>query len=150
MDAVTIDAGIDLGTTNSAIAVLRGVQTEVIQHDGRDYMPSTVWIDRRGNTFVGERARDALVTDRTNVARKFKRLMGSNRGFTFERSGKSLQPEELSAEVLKQLKAVYVERTSRELLSAVVSVPAEFDLPQIEATKRAAQLAGIEIGRASC
>ena len=145
MDAVTIDAGIDLGTTNSAIAVLRGVQTEVIQHEGRDYIPSAVWIDRRGNTFVGERARGHLDSDRGNVATQFKRLMGSSRGFVFERSGKSLQPEELSAEVLKQLKAVYFERTSRDLSSAVVSVPAEFDLPQIEATKRAAQLAGIAV-----
>lgn len=145
MDALTIDAGIDLGTTNSAIAVLRGVQTEVIQHDGRDYMPSAVWIDRRGNTFVGERARDALITDPGNASQRFKRLMGSSRGFIFERSGKSMQPEELSAEVLKQLKRVYRERTGLDLRSAVVSVPAEFDLPQIEATKKAAQLAGIAV-----
>src|ERR1039457_3674823 len=114
MDAVTIDAGIDLGTTNSAIAVLRGVQTDVIQHGGRDYMPSAVWMDKRGNTHVGERASDALVNDRANVAHKFKRLMGSTRGFTFERSGRCLQPEELSAEVLKKLKAVYFERTGRD------------------------------------
>jgi molecular chaperone DnaK len=146
MDRLTIDYGIDLGTTNSSIAVLKGTETEVIpNNEGIPYTPSAVWISRNNSFYVGKRAKDTIMTndaERENGFSEFKLQMGSNTEYVSARSGLKLKPEELSAEVLKALKADVQRLTGDEIDAAVITVPAAFDLPECNATRKAAQLAG--------
>ena len=144
MASLTIDFGIDLGTTNSSIAVRKGTDTEVFKNnEGFEYTPSAVWIDKADRLIVGRRAKERCFDDRENAASEFKLQMGSTEERLFQRSGRRLKPEELSAEVLKQLKADVQQRSGEEVRSAVITVPAAFELPQCKATQRAAQLAGL-------
>ncbi|HEY0323491.1 MAG TPA: Hsp70 family protein [Pyrinomonadaceae bacterium] len=140
----TADFGIDLGTTNSAIGVLRGMDVEIIKNnEDFDYTPSVVHIDKSKSMIVGRAAKEKLDKDEKNTYAEFKLQMGTDAEFNFERSGRRMRPEELSAEVLKSLKADVKKRLGEDLHSAVITVPAAFELPQCEATNRAAQLAGI-------
>jgi molecular chaperone DnaK len=94
----TIDFGIDLGTTNSSIAVLKGIEPVIIKNnENDDITPSAVWISRQGQIFVGRRAKN-----QADAAIEFKLSMGTNR--TWSLGQKSLTAEELSAEVLKVLR----------------------------------------------
>ncbi|HZN94928.1 MAG TPA: Hsp70 family protein, partial [Myxococcales bacterium] len=139
----TIDYGIDLGTTNSAIARQDGARTVLLPgEDGGALLPSAVHIGADGQPCVGAVARDRGNADPANTALEFKRLMGTPERRQFPASGRSLSPEELSAEVLRAL----ARRVDGEgpLRAAVITVPAMFQLPQCEATRRAASLAGIE------
>ncbi len=139
----TIDFGIDLGTTNSSIAVLRGTEVEVFKNnEGFEYTPSAVWLDKNNRLYAGRRAKERLEDDRDNAFSEFKLQLGTNEEKLFARSGRRMKPEELSAEVLKALKADVRERTDENLTSAVITVPAAFELPQCDATRRAAELAG--------
>jgi molecular chaperone DnaK len=139
----TIDFGIDLGTTNSAIAVLRGVSTEIIKNNqDADITPSVVGMDRRGAFRVGSEARDLSSSDPDNAFGEFKRQMGANHQYTFKRSGLSKRPEELSAEVLKELRGNVQQRQGESIDAAVITVPAAFELHQCDATRKAAELAG--------
>ncbi|OEV04345.1 hypothetical protein AN216_07550 [Streptomyces oceani] len=142
-----MDIGIDLGTTNSAVAVLNGVQTEVIKNnDGRETTPSAVWIDRRQRLWVGQTARDRAEVEPENTCLEFKLRMGTagqDKKFT---GGRTMSPEELSAEVLKSLRADAAARLG-EVTAAVITVPAAFDLSACESTQRAAALAGLELTR---
>jgi molecular chaperone DnaK len=146
MERITIDYGIDLGTTNSSIAVLKGTETEVIpNNEGIPYTPSAVWISRNQSIYVGKRAKDTIMTndaERENGFCEFKLQMGGNTEYVSARSGLKLKPEHLSAEVLKALKADVQRLTGEVIDAAVITVPAAFDLPECEATRRAAQLAG--------
>lgn len=143
MERQTIDFGIDLGTTNSAVALLRGVSTEVIKSNrDADITPSVVGIDRRGAMRVGEDARGLLLGDSGNAFSEFKRQMGSNFDYIFEQSRVKKRPEELSAEVLKELRGNVQQRTGESIDAAVITVPAAFELHQCDATRRAAELAG--------
>ena len=143
MTRSTIDFGIDLGTTNSCIAVLGGTETEIIENNENEKLtPSAVWIDRKARIHVGQRARNRLVDDPGNAYTEFKLQMGTPRTYSFADSGRTMTPEELSAEVLKSLRADVEERTGERISAAVITVPAAFELPQCEATKRAAQIAG--------
>ena len=143
MGRSTIDFGIDLGTTNSSIAVLNGMDVTVIKNnDGAEYTPSAVHIDKSGNLIVGRSAKERRESDPDNSAAEFKALMGKNTEIVFQRSRISMKPEELSAEVLKQLKADVKQRTGEDVRNAVITVPAIFDLPECEATSRAARKAG--------
>jgi molecular chaperone DnaK len=146
MNSTTVDFGIDLGTTNSAIALLKGVNDiEVYRNnEGFEYTPSAVWIDKNQRLYVGRRAMERLEDDPENAFCEFKLQMGTDTVFTFARSGKQMKPEELSAEVLKSLRADVRQRTGEEVRNAVITVPAAFELPQCEATMRAAQAAGLE------
>jgi molecular chaperone DnaK len=135
MARTTIDFGIDLGTTNSAIAVTTCDEIEVV--------PSVVSVDAEGERTVGAEARAKLDTDPSNTRGEFKRLMGTNTSMAFDAAGISLTPEELSAEVLKHLIAQVREQTGEKVDCAVITVPALFEIPQNEATERAAALAGI-------
>lgn len=104
----TIDYGIDLGTTNSAIAVLKGTGSQVIPNsEGASFTPSAVWIDKRGQLHVGRKAYMKRWDDENNCGYEFKLLMGQGERCkkTFAKSGREMLPEELSAEVLKSLKA---------------------------------------------
>jgi molecular chaperone DnaK len=139
----TIDFGIDLGTTNSAIAVLQGVGTEIIKNNqDADITPSVVGIDKRGATRVGGEARDLLFTDPDNAFSEFKRQMGADHEYLFKRSGIARRPEALSAEVLKELRGNVRQRLGEDIDAVVVTVPAAFELHQCDATRKAAELAG--------
>lgn len=147
MARMTIDYGIDLGTTNSTIAFLDGTRPEVVSDiKGSAITPSAIWIDRRGNLRVGEEARSRSFEDKENAATEFKLQMGDKTWRrTFERSGRKMLPEELSAEVLKELKKQVLTKRAEEITAAVITVPAAFEVPQCEATRRAAELAGLTL-----
>ncbi|GAA4033917.1 hypothetical protein GCM10022247_68750 [Allokutzneria multivorans] len=141
----TVDVGIDLGTTNSAVALLHGVDTEVLKNnDGDETTPSAVWVDRRERLYVGRAARDRAEADPDNTCMEFKLRMGTaGVAKRFAASGREMTPEELSAQVLKSLRADVRQRTGSEIGAAVVTVPAAFDIHSCDATRRAAELAGL-------
>ncbi|HET9955897.1 MAG TPA: Hsp70 family protein [Polyangiaceae bacterium] len=137
--------GIDLGTTNSVQAVHDGDTCKLVRSsDGSVLTPSVVRIDGRGRVSVGARARSFLVSDPDNTRSEFKRLMGSPHGLDFGAAHVSRSPSELSAEVLKSLRHDFAEQFGEQPMRAVISVPALFELPQLEATSDAARLAGFE------
>jgi len=149
MNRTTIDFGIDLGTTNSAVSVFTGNQgepTKVIKNttDGNDadITPSAVYINKKGALRVGRRAKDRIVDEDEDVHIEFKRQMGTDHVYSFKSSGENRKPEELSAEVLKSLRADVQQRTGEVVEASVITVPAAFELHQCDATKKAAQLAG--------
>ncbi len=145
MSRSTIDFGIDLGTTNSAIAVLNGIEPQIIKNsDDQDVTPSAVFINKQGLAFVGTRAKNALASERNHgdAYVEFKRQMGTPHLYDFASSGQRRKPEELSAEVLKAMRASGEAKTGEVIQSAVITVPAAFELHQCDATRRAAELAG--------
>ena len=96
--------GIDLGTTNSAICVYDGEDIKILKSpEQTDVTPSAIFIDRRGNKFVGNRAYDAAPGNPDNAALLFKRLMGSSTMISFASSKTEKTPEECSEEILKTL-----------------------------------------------
>jgi molecular chaperone DnaK len=138
-----VDFGIDLGTTNSCVAVFDGKEARVIRNnEGAEYTPSVVWIDKNGDIFVGEAAKQRMFYDEGNVKCEFKLLMGESTKLHFEDSGRDMTPEELSAEVLKSLRSDVQRSLGEEIFEAVICVPADFGAAQCEATKKAAELAG--------
>ena len=148
MQRTTIDFGIDLGTTNSSIAVLDGIDARVVPNKGGSGItPSAVWIDKRSSIHVGQEAKlRALVEDQENADLEFKLRMGLGEEGkkTFARSGKTMLPEDLSAEVLKSLKMDVRTGMGEDVVSAVITVPAAFENAQTSATQKAAQLAGFK------
>jgi molecular chaperone DnaK len=143
MNRTTIDFGIDLGTTNSAIANLKGVGTEIIKNNAdADITPSAVSIDKKGAVLVGQRARNKIYDYPDDAYIEFKRRMGTDHTYAFKSSGHAKKPEELSAEVLKSLRADVQQRLGEVLEACVVTVPAAFELHQCDATRKAAQAAG--------
>ncbi|WP_395745397.1 Hsp70 family protein [Prosthecobacter sp.] len=145
MSRSTIDFGIDLGTTNSAIAVLDGVEPQIIKNsDDQDVTPSAVFINKQGALWVGSRAKSATIGKRSHedAYTEFKRQMGTPHMYRFASSGQQRKPEELSAEVLKALRASVEAKTGEIIQSSVITVPAAFELHQCDATRRAAELAG--------
>ena len=148
MKRTTIDFGIDLGTTNSAVAVLNGVTPEIIKNNERDgdITPSAVFIDKKGIIRRGEGAKSRLqdASAAGDVFIEFKRRMGTDYIYKFKSSGHQRKPEELSAEILKSLKEDVQQKTGETLESSVITVPAAFELHQCDATRKAAQLAGFK------
>jgi molecular chaperone DnaK len=145
MSRTTIDFGIDLGTTNSAVAVLRGTDPNVIKNnDDHDITPSAVFIDKRGQSFVGVRAKARQEDENSvdDVYLEFKRSMGSDFKYEFKTAGRTMSPEQVSAEVLKSLRGDVQQRLSEDLQASVITVPAAFEAKQCAATKRAGELAG--------
>ena len=141
----TIDFGIDLGTTNSAIAVLKGVATDIIKNNAdADITPSAVSIDKKGTVHVGQRAKNRNTEAPEDVYLEFKRRMGTDHVYHFKSSGQTRTPEDLSAEVLRSLRADVQQRTGELVEASVVTVPAAFELHQCDATRKAAQLAGLK------
>jgi len=149
MERQTVDFGIDLGTTNSAIAVLEDTAQRIIRtNENNEYTPSVVSFNKRGEQRVGERAKAQQTSDDetelSDIRLKFKLLMGHPEPLApFKVNGKQMTPEELSAEVLKKLRADVHRRDGEEITAAAISVPAVFELPQCSATNRAATLAGL-------
>ncbi len=146
MARATIDFGIDFGTTNSAIAFLQREKIEVIKNSltQSDLTPSAVVVDGKGAVIVGEAAYRRLEFDPDNSVGGFKRWLGGDNSFTFQKSGRSMKAEELCAEVLKSLKADVYARFQEDIKAAVITVPAVWEIPKCEATRRGAQLAGLE------
>ncbi len=140
----TFDFGIDLGTTNSAIAVLNGVTPKIIKNFlDDDITPSAVSINKRQELVVGKSAKDKLKqSGRTDTQIEFKRVMGTQQSFTFKSAGVTKLPEELSAEILKALRGDVQRSLGEEPLAAVITVPAAFETHQTSATMKAAKLAG--------
>ncbi len=140
----TFDFGIDLGTTNSAIALLNGVTPKIIKNFlDDDITPSAVHISKRQELFVGKSAKDKLKqSGRTDTQIEFKRVMGTQQSFSFKSAGVSKLPEELSAEILKALRGDVQRSLGEEPLAAVITVPAAFETHQTSATMKAAKLAG--------
>ncbi len=149
MQRTTIDFGIDLGTTNSTIAVIDGVDAKVIPNKfGSTITPSAVWIDKRGSIHVGQDPKQrALISDPENADVEFKLRMGlGDEGKKkFIQSNREMLPEELSAEVLKSLKTDIQTNMGEQLRAAVVTIPAAFENPQTNATQKAAKLAGFTL-----
>jgi molecular chaperone DnaK len=144
MERETIDFGIDLGTTNSSIAVFTGSGTRVFKNnEGQDYTPSAVLIDSKGKMVIGKKAKERSEYDSSNTAIEFKLKMGKSHFSHFAESGRKLLPEQLSAEILKSLRKDVQQSTGEEVRSAVISVPAAFELPQCDATNKAARLADL-------
>lgn len=141
MERQTVDFGIDLGTTNSAIARATPRRIEIVpSRTDTPITPSAVAYTPEGRLLVGQ---DALNRADLQPARWFKRQMGTEHRVTAGQ-GKELLPEELSAEVLKELKAAVQLRYDVEPEYVVITVPAMFQQPQCDATHRAAELAGLK------
>lgn len=139
-------AGIDLGTTNSAICSYDGVTVRLHKSpDTNDVTPSALFFDRRGNKHVGARAYNNAAHTPENAARLFKRLMGTSTPITLAGVGRTMTPEECSAEVLRTLFGYLPEdlRAPGGLAGTVVTVPAVFNQMQKDATVAAADAAGI-------
>ena len=141
----TIDYGIDLGTSNSAIAVQDGATPRLLAgDDGTVLLPSAVHLTETGAVVVGEQALRLRLDHPDDTAVEFKRQMGTSQAIPFPASGLRRSAEELSGELLRAL-AQRAERTDGQpLRAAVITVPAMFQLAQCESTRRAAALAGIE------
>ncbi len=132
--------GIDLGTTNSAIGVVAsGFPILLADEEGRRLTASAVWFGEKGEIEVGAQAQRRLALG--GVVTSVKRLMG-RREEVADRS-----PEEVSAEILRKLKEIAEERLEKEVRKAVITVPAYFNEAQRGATKRAGELAGLEVVR---
>jgi molecular chaperone HscC len=139
--------GIDLGTTNSAIAVWRNGQPELIRNSlGSFLTPSAVSVDEDGRLLVGMAARERQVTHPRMTATAFKRWMGTER-VTSLGPNHSFRPEELSALVLRSLKADAEAFLGESISEAVITVPAYFNDHQRKATRQAGQLAGLKVER---
>jgi molecular chaperone DnaK len=136
--------GIDLGTTNSAVAVFEETDAKVILNErGEVYTPSVVRVTA-SKLVIGEKARKHLYTDPANTFKEFKRLMGANNRMEPDMNGKRWSPEGLSSEVLKRLKALAEQDQNCDFDKVVITVPALFEIPQSKATADAGRLAGFE------
>ena len=137
--------GIDLGTTNSAICSYDGDQTRIWKSpEQNDVTPSAIYIDRRGNKYVGKRAYDTAPHSPNNAATLFKRLMGTNTPVKLSAVDISMSPEECSSEVLRVLFGYLPEELRKDGdVGTVITVPAAFNQMQKNATMQAAELAGI-------
>src|ERR1700677_2750912 len=90
MTRATIDLGIDLGTTNSCIGLLKGAEVEILRNnDGQECTPSAVWIDRKDRLHVGQRAKEQYEADEENACIEFKLQMGKSNARSFQRGGRS-------------------------------------------------------------
>ncbi len=137
--------GIDLGTTNSEVAILSGGKPEVVREDGDAIVPSCVGLDEAGNVIVGRQARNqaALAPERTVLS--IKRAMGSDERVSM--GTESYNPQEISAFILKALKERAARALGRDVRKAVVTVPAYFTDAQRRATREAGRIAGLEVVR---
>ena len=138
--------GIDLGTTNSCVAVLEGGEPVVIANaEGARTTPSVVAFAKTGERMVGQVAKRQAVTNPDRTISSIKREMGSNYRVTVD--GKSYTPQEISAMVLQKLKADAEAYLGQTVTEAVITVPAYFTDAQRQATKDAGKIAGLEVKR---
>jgi molecular chaperone DnaK len=147
----TIAIGIDLGTTNSSVAVNNNNVIEIVKKAGGvEYTPSVFGFDKAKNKVVGQRAYDLLYSDTTDAGVKnfkpeVKRIIGTPEKFYFERAGIEMTAEEISSEILKSLVQDIIRKYPKfNTTAAVITIPAAFSVLQCEATKRAGNLAGFK------
>ena len=139
--------GIDLGTTNSVVAVLEAGEPLVIPNaEGSRITPSVVGFSKTGEILVGEVAKRQAITNPDRTIRSIKRQMG-RKDWTIEIDGKKWTPQEISAQILIKLKRDAEGYLGDKVTQAVVTVPAYFDDSQRQATKEAGQIAGLEVLR---
>jgi len=137
--------GIDLGTTNSAICSFDGETVRLYKSpEQNDVTPSAIFIDRRGNKYVGARAYDNAARNPDNAAVKFKRVMGTKTPINLSAVNTTMTPEECSAEILKVLYGYLPEEIRNDPdTGTVITVPAAFNQMQKDATMTAAESAGL-------
>ncbi|ONI72925.1 molecular chaperone DnaK [Actinosynnema sp. ALI-1.44] len=139
--------GIDLGTTNSVVAVLEGGEPTVIANsEGSRTTPSIVAFAKNGEVLVGQPAKNQAVTNVDRTIRSVKRHVGSN-WKTDEIDGKTYTAQEISARVLQKLKRDAEAYLGEQITDAVITVPAYFEDAQRQATKEAGQIAGLNVLR---
>ena len=146
-----IDFGIDLGTTNSAIAKIVSGEPKILRTDtNKDILPSAVYINKKRSIQLGDLAARAhrsesakrLTKDiEPNTFIEFKRTMGTNEAYYSSHADRNFSPEELSAEVLKKLKSFELEE---EVDAAIITIPAAFKINQVDATRKAAEISGLQ------
>lgn len=160
--------GIDLGTTNSCVAVMDGNEPVVIANsEGQRTTPSIVGFTAKGDRLVGQPAKNQIVTNAENTVFSIKRFMGrkykevpnelgmvpfqvhanSNDGIRLSIRGKDYSPEEISAAVLQKMKKTAEDYLGEPVTEAVITVPAYFNDAQRQATKDAGKIAGLEVKR---
>ena len=138
--------GIDLGTTNSCVAVMEGGKPTVIANaEGARTTPSIVAFTKNNERLVGEPAKRQAVTNADNTIASIKRDMGTDRGRTI--NGKKYSPQQISAFILQKLKADAESYLGEKVDKAVITVPAYFNDAQRQATKDAGKIAGLEVER---
>ena len=138
--------GIDLGTTNSCVAVMEGGETVVIPNaEGARTTPSVVAFSKTGERMVGQVAKRQAITNPERTISSIKREMGSN--YKVNIDGKSYTPQEISAMVLQKLKADAEAYLGQTVTEAVITVPAYFTDAQRQATKDAGKIAGLDVKR---
>lgn len=140
--------GIDLGTTNSCVAVLEGGEPVVIANaEGNRTTPSVVAFSKTGERMVGQVAKRQAVTNADRTVSSIKRHMGED--YHVSLNGKNYTPQEISAMILQKLKADAEAYLGTSVTQAVITVPAYFTDAQRQATKDAGKIAGLEVLRQS-
>ena len=138
--------GIDLGTTNSCVAVMEGGKPTVIANaEGARTTPSVVAFTKTGERLIGEPAKRQAVTNAERTISSIKRHMGSD--YKVDIDGKKYSPQEISAMILQKLKADAENYIGEKVTEAVITVPAYFNDAQRQATKDAGKIAGLEVKR---
>ena len=138
--------GIDLGTTNSCVAVMEGGQPTVIANtEGARTTPSVVAFTKTGERLVGEPAKRQAVTNADRTIRSIKREMGTD--YKVDIEGKKYSPQEISAMILQKLKGDAENYLGEKVTEAVITVPAYFNDAQRQATKDAGKIAGLDVKR---
>ena len=161
--------GIDLGTTNSCMAIIEGGEPKVLENkEGARTTPSIVAVSKNGERLVGQLAKRQSVTNPENTLYSIKRLIGRRfgdeevqrdlkvlpfkmkqvgEGVKIAMSGKEYSPQEISAMILQKLKADAEEKIGEKIEEAIITVPAYFDDAQRQATKDAGEIAGLKVKR---
>ena len=138
--------GIDLGTTNSCVAVMEGGEPVVIPNaEGARTTPSVVGFTKTGDRLVGQVAKRQAITNPDNTVSSIKRKMGTNEKVTLD--GKEYTPQQVSAMILQKLKADAEAYLGETVTEAVITVPAYFNDSQRQATKDAGTIAGLNVRR---
>jgi len=140
-----IIVGIDLGTTNSEIAVVQQGRVVVIEEANRKILPSFVGIDDYGGILVGEAAKNQYILYPERTVKSIKRQMGQN--LKVDLAGQTYTPQEISAIILKRLKQLAETYLNTSVQKAVITVPAYFSDAQRQATREAGEIAGLEVVR---
>jgi len=138
--------GIDLGTTNSCMAIMEGGEPTVIQNkEGNRTTPSVVAYSKKGERIVGEHAKRQAITNPDQTVKSIKRKMGSD--YSVELNGENYTPQEISTMILQKLKRDAEDYVGEEIEEAVITVPAYFTDSQRQATKDAGKIAGLKVKR---
>src|SRR3954464_9149388 len=137
--------GIDLGTTNSEVAIVRDGQPVVLEEDGDPILPSFVGLSEDGRLLVGKAARNQYVLAPERTIKSIKRKMGQD--VKVRLGDQEYRPQEISAMILRALKERAERHLGGEVRKAVITVPAYFNDSQRQATREAGELAGLEVGR---